>query len=224
VTACDGWTVHELTAHLVGTAVEVVRHLDPWLQGEPVPPTRSFEVREAPFRTLDDRELRYRLEIEEETMRAMIDQALAREPDADIAWTGRRMAVAKFIPHLRSEFAIHGWDFSGGGEDLLAQPDLTEHAVGVLGRILPRKGSAGDPGSDFDVRLRTPDRPDVRVVVDADGARLELAEPADGPHVELDAAARVLLIWGRRPDRRGRIRSRLPADDLARLQALLAGY
>ena len=35
-------------------------------------------------------------------MRRLVDDVLDREPDAVIPWTGRHMAVAKFIPHLRS--------------------------------------------------------------------------------------------------------------------------
>jgi hypothetical protein len=30
-----------------------------------------------------------------------------------IPWTGRQMAVAKFIPHLRNEHALHRWDIAG---------------------------------------------------------------------------------------------------------------
>ncbi len=44
------------------------------------------------------------------------------------------------------------------------------------------------------------------------------------PAVDMDAGARQLFIWGRRPDRRGRLRSRLAQSQLARLQALLSGY
>lgn len=49
VTACDGWITQEITAHLAAGAAEIVRHLDPYLQGEAVPQARSWEVREAPF-------------------------------------------------------------------------------------------------------------------------------------------------------------------------------
>lgn len=110
VTACDGWTTHEVTAHLAGNAAEIVRHLEPYLQGGPVPETQSFEVREARFQALGEAELRRQLEVEEEKMRGIIDQVLAREPDAVIPWTGRQMSVAKFVPHMRNEFAMHRWD------------------------------------------------------------------------------------------------------------------
>jgi hypothetical protein len=49
VSACDGWTTHEIAAHVTGIAVEVIRHLEPSPQGDPVQKTRSFEEREAPL-------------------------------------------------------------------------------------------------------------------------------------------------------------------------------
>ena len=195
-----------------------------------MPATQSFEVREAPYRAMDDSDLRGRLEVEEEKMHSVIDHVLATEPDAVIPWTGRRMAVAKFVPHMRNELAVHRWDFAGDGglgHQLLAQPELTEHAVGVLGRLLLVRGSHHDPGAgrSFAVRLRCDGSRDVRVVVDGEQVGLELADhDSDEPYAELDAAARTLVIWGRRPDQRGRFRSHMPAEALGRVQALLAGY
>ena len=191
-----------------------------------------------------------RLEVEEAKMRSVIAMVLAREPDAVIPWTGRQMAVAKFLPHMRNEFAIHRWDFAGDDDtstELLAQPDLTEHAVGVLGQTLLRRGREHDPtpDEDFYVRLRAENAPDVRVVVEAGQAGLELTDQqADEPYVDLDPAARTLVIWGRRPDHRGRFRSHvnqsiLPmtearafhrlrcngtGEECARVQWLLSGY
>src|ERR1700678_3160897 len=230
VSACAGWTAHEVTAHLAAMAAEVTRHLAPYLQGDPVPATRTFEEREPPYRAMGDAVLFRRLQDEEDKMRSVLGQVLAREPDAVIPWTGRQMVVAKFMPHLRNEFAIHRWDFVGdddAGTDLLSQPELTAHSVGVLGRILLRRGTAPDPspGQDFHVRLRTGSGPDVRVVVEAGRAGLELTDrQADEPYVELDPAARTLVIWGRRPDQRGRFRSHVGEPVLRRLQALLSGY
>lgn len=234
LSACAGWTTHEVTAHLAATAAEVTRHLRPYLAGDPVPATRSFERREPAYRALGDAELGRRLDAEEQSMRAVVDEVLATEPDAVIPWTGRQMAVAKFGPHLRNEFAVHRWDVVGDddtGDELLARPELTEHAVGVLGEILVRRGRRQDPEPDRElrVRLRSAGAPDVRLVVSGGRAGLEpVGSPDDGPDdepsLELDAAARTLLIWGRRPDRRGRVRAHLDRPTLARLQALLAGY
>jgi hypothetical protein len=51
-----------------------------------------------------------------------------------------------------------------------------------------------------------------------------LAEP-DGPAtLETDAAARVLLVWGRRPADPSRICSRVGPETLGRLRQLLSGY
>ena len=230
VSACAGWTAHEVTAHVVGVVVEVSAHLQPYLAGEPVPETRSFEEREAPWRAMADDELCRSLPVAEEEMRSVLDQVLGRDPRAVIRWTGRQMEVAKFRPHLRSEFAIHRWDIVGDDAtslELLGQPELTEHAVGVLGEILTRRGRAHDPAPDrdFHVRLRSGSYADVRLAVEGGEARLELAEPgSEEPGVDFDPAARLLTIWGRRPDRRGRVRSGLEPDGLGRLQTLLSGY
>jgi hypothetical protein len=230
VSACDGWTTHEIAAHVTGIAVEVIRHLDPYLQGDPVPKTRSFEEREAPLQAMGHPALLAGLESEEERMRGLVAAVLDREPDAVIPWTGRHMAVAKFIPHLRNEHALHRWDIAGDDAtsgELLGDMDLVGHSVGELGRILLAAGRDHDPepDSEFHVRLRAGGQPDLRVIVENGEATLAWAsDEADEPWVELDAGARQLFIWGRRPDHRGRLRSHLTQPGLARLQALLSGY
>jgi hypothetical protein len=230
VSACEGWTTHEIAAHVTGIAVEVIRHLDPYLNADPVPETRSFEEREAPLQAIEHQALLRRLDAEEERMRRLVDDVLAREPGAVIPWTGRHMAVAKFIPHLRNEHALHRWDIAGDDDasgELLGQLDLVDHSVGELGAVLLVAGRQHDPepDSDFGVRLRVAGQPDLRVIVDHGQATLAWAgQEDDEPAVEMDAGARQLFIWGRRPDHRGRLRSRLAQPQLARLQALLSGY
>jgi hypothetical protein len=62
------------------------------------------------------------------------------------------------------------------------------------------------------------------VNADADGTTIRLADP-DGPAtLETDAAARVLLLWGRRPADPSRICSRVGPETLGRVRSLLAGY
>ena len=230
VSACDGWTTHVITAHVTGIAVEVNRHLDPHLQGDPVPPTRSFEEREAPLRALGDDELLRRLDAEETRMRALVAGVLAKDPDGTVPWTGRQMSVAAFIPHLRNEHALHRWDVvgdDGTGTALLAQADLTEHSVHELGRILVVAGRAHDPDpdADFCVRLHAGGERDLYVVVREGAAALDWDGWGSDPlELVCDPAARLLLIWGRRPDRRGRLHSHLTDAELARLQCLLSGY
>jgi Mycothiol maleylpyruvate isomerase N-terminal domain len=230
VSACDGWTVHEITAHLTATAAEVRRHLEPYLEGRPVPATASFEEREPPFRALPDGDLRRRLETEEDSAQAVIALVLEQEPDAVIPWTGRRMAVAKFLAHLRNEYAVHRWDIAGDdgvSAELLGQPELTHHAVTELGRILTLRGALHDPcpDVDFHVRFRSPGASDVHLRVKEEVAALSFGDDdGDGPLVELDAAARTLVLWGRRPGPPSRVRSQLDQCSLARAQTLLSGY
>ncbi|MBO1756853.1 maleylpyruvate isomerase N-terminal domain-containing protein [Allobranchiibius sp. CTAmp26] len=230
VSACEGWTTHEIAAHVAGIAVEVVRHLQPYLQGDPVPQTRSFEEREAPLQAMTHAQLLSRLDREEGRMRAVVGDVLDREPDAMIPWTGRQMAVAKFVPHLRNEHALHRWDVAGDDDvsrGLLGQPDLVEHSVGELGQVLLVAGRTHDPDpdDDFAVRLRSPGQRDLRVVISSGEARLVWAEDdLDEPAVDIDHGARHVFIWGRRPDDRGRVHSHLTRPGLARLQALLSGY
>jgi hypothetical protein len=230
VTACDGWTTHEVAAHVLGIAVEVIRHLDPFLDGEAVPETRSFEEREAPLRELEDRTLISRLDQEERHMRALVGDVLERTPGAVIPWTGRQMAVDKFIPHLRNEYALHRWDVAGDddvSQALLGSLDLMKHSVGELGRILLVAGRKRDPepDSDFHVILGAANQPDLRVSVEQGTASLSWTDEREtAARLQLDPGARHLFIWGRRPDHRGRVRSHVRQSELARLQTLLAGY
>jgi len=193
----------------------------------------SFEEREAPLQAMEHSALLARLDAEETRMRRVVDEVLDRDPDAVIPWTGRSMAVAKFIPHLRNEHALHRWDIAGDDDtsaELLGDLDLVGHSVGELGRILLVAGRQHDPDpdADFRVRLRAEGQPDLRVVVSDGQASLawatDEADEADEAGVEMDAGARQLFIWGRRPDHRKRLRSQLSQPQLARPQTLLSGY
>jgi len=230
VSACEGWTTHEIAAHVTGIAIEVTRHLGPYLEGEPVPKTRSFEERETPLRALGHANLLGRLDSEETRMRGLVTEVLDREPDAVIPWTGRHMAVAKFVPHLRNEQALHRWDVAGEDDisrQLLGDDDLVDHSVGELGQILLVAGRKHDPDPDTDFRvcMRSDGHRDLRVLVEAGTATLAWAgATADEPWIDIDAVARHVFIWGRRPDRHGQVRSHMSQPNLARLQALLSGY
>ena len=230
VSACEGWTTHEIAAHVNGIAAEVIRHLEPYLRGEPVPKTRRFEEREAPLQALGHLDLLRRLDSEETRMRGLVAEVLDREPDAVIPWTGRHMAVAKFIPHLRNEHALHRWDVAGEDDisrQLLGSDDLVDHSVGELGQLLLIAGRKHDPDPDTDFRvcLRSDGHRDLQVLVEAGIASLTWADGyADGPRIDIDPVARHVFIWGRRPDRHAQAHSHLPQPDLARLQALLSGY
>ncbi len=228
--ACLGWTAHELVAHLVAAAIEVALNLEAYGEGRPVPATRGFEEREAPWRAKDAATLRRDLPGALGRMRAALDAVLEADPDAVVPWTRRQMVVATFVTHLRSELALHRFDLVGDDEEsmvLLSQPELTAHAVSVLGPPLLARGSAAHPGLGEPARLTlaAPGEPDVVVVADATGAHLELAGAGSGePTVTSDPAARLLVIWGRRPGDPRRVRAPGGAAMLGRLQGLLAGY
>jgi uncharacterized protein (TIGR03083 family) len=229
VSRCEGWTAHEIVAHVAGIALEVNRHLDPYLQEDPVPETRSFDEREAPLQAMEHHDLLPRLEAEEKRMRNLVSDVLEKDPDSTIKWTGRRMGVAKFIPHLRNEHALHRWDLVGDNEDeppIVGQPDLVEHSVEELGRILVVAGRKHDPtpDADFSVRLCVGGEPDLSVVVDSRQAALVWTDGSGMPRVEMDRAARHLFIWGRQPEGPERCFSHLPRTQLSRLQTLLSGY
>jgi len=230
VSACDGWTAHDIAAHVTGIAVEVNRHLDPFMQGDPVPKTRSFDERERPLRDMDHADLLRRLDAEERRMRVLVADVLGLNPLSVIPWTGRHMVVAKFIPHLRNEHALHRWDVVGDdeeGDELLGQSDLTEHSVEVLGQVLLVAGRSRDPApdNDFEACLHSDGARDLVVRVRGGEAAISWSDSsADERGVWCDPAARLLFIWGRHPHGHGRLRSQLAQSELARLQVLLSGY
>ncbi|NNN15585.1 MAG: maleylpyruvate isomerase family mycothiol-dependent enzyme [Acidimicrobiaceae bacterium] len=226
LSACSGWTAHEITAHLAAGSVEIALNLEAYGEGKSVPATRGFEERETPFRAMDEKGLRKELPKSIARMANAIDAVLAAEPDAVVPWTGRQMAVATFITHMRSELAIHRWDLVGDDEkslELLALPDLTNHAITVLGRVLLSRGGASATTA-FSASLRSPGDMDIVVKVDVDGARLTRSDEVSQPSITGDRAALLLFLWGRRPGDPRRLTAPLGRDTLAKVEALLVGY
>ena len=226
LTACSQWRARDVIAHLSAGAVEVALNLEAYAAGRPVPATRGFEEREAPFRAMADSPLRATLPRSIERVKAALDAVLVAEPDAVVPWSGRQMVVATFVTHLRSELAVHRFDLVGDDKTslaLLAQPELTDHAVSVLGRVLLARG-AGSAPPDFTAVVAAPGARDVVVVVDGDGPRLERSDVSTEPTVVGDSAARLLLLWGRQPGDPRRLTAPGGTEALATLRPLLAGY
>ena len=226
LTGCGQWRAHEVVAHLGAGAVEIARHLEGYAEGRPVPTTRGFEEREAPYRAVEDGELRAELPRCIERVAAALDAVLGAEPDAVVPWTGRQMVVGSFVTHLRSELALHRFDLVGDdeiGRTLLGQPELTDHAVSVLGRALVARGATAAPAG-FAAVIAAPGASDVAVVVDGDGPRLEGSDARLEPSVVGDPAARLLLLWGRQPADPRRLSAPGGLEVLAILRSLLAGY
>lgn len=220
-TACAGWTTHDIVAHFAAGSKEIADLIEEKLAGSPPRPTRDFASREAPFRALRDDKLRAawsrqtQRKTETEAALAALGEA------ATFEFTGATLTAAQIATNSRSEAAIHRWDIAGEdavSTSLLSQPELTAHAKTVLNAMPVLVESSGErmkhaSRHPLSIVLRSPNQPDVVLVTDADGnARFELAErPADGDAVvEVDAAARLLTIWGRRSSSRP---ERVIADD-----------
>ena len=226
-TWCEAWTVRDIVIHQAGNAAELARVLGAHLAGEPVA-TRGFEEREAPLRAMNDTDLWTALL---QTMAMLNDVAEAADgvpADTDVAWTGRTMKAPWFAEHMREELVLHGWDITGddaAAQTRLAQPWMTTHSVLAVGKPLLVKGVKQlRPGERVEARLRVSDYDDVALTATADSTTIQLADPAGPATLETDAAARVLLLWGRRPADPSRICSRVGPAALGRVRALLAGY
>jgi hypothetical protein len=163
-------------------------------------------------------------------MRAEIGAVLAREPDADLTWTRRRMRVDAFLTHLRSESAIHRWDLTGDDDvswRLLGQFDLFKHAITAIGSgpMTARGVAAGAAeAGPFAARLRSDGHSDLLVTVDPTSVRLSLSEPEGEPAIVADQAARLLVLWGRTPQQPSRVLVNGPRAEAFRVRRLLSGY
>jgi hypothetical protein len=234
-TWCAAWTVRDIVVHQTGNAEELARVLEGHLTGASVD-TRGFEEREAPYRAMNDADLWVALHDRMARLgeiAAAADDALT--PDTDVAWTGRTMKVSWFAEHMREELVLHSWDITGddaAARTRLGQRWMTEHSVWAVGAPLLKRGLAelGLHGDDvIESRIRAADEndsaaDDVVIRAGADHTSITLG-PVDGPAtIETDAAARVLLLWGRRPADPSRLCSRVGPTVLGRLRTLLSGY
>jgi len=207
-TACAGWSAHDVVAHLAAGAAEMATITEAVVAGGPAPDTAPFATREAPYAALPDEELRARLVTEALRLDAAIG---ALGPGATVSFSGRRLGAGELTVHGRSEAAIHRWDLAGDddvGDELLADAALTAHAVTVLNGMVvgspeevgARAGAAGI--TSLRATFGAPGQPDVVLVVDGAGARLELDDPSPRPTVRAEAPTRLLALWGRRSRRR----------------------
>ncbi len=190
LTACSTWRAHELVAHVAAGAAAIAQNVEAFNTGgdKAVPPTADLAEREAPYRQMTFADLRSSMEASHDKMISAIE-----------------MPIAAFVTHARSEYALHRWDLVGDddiGTELLAQPELTDHAVRALGEVLTGRGVAA--GAEGTVRLSSPGRPDIEVratgVVYAEDDNAAIA-------IEGDPAARLLALWGRSPTQPGRLRA-----------------
>jgi uncharacterized protein (TIGR03083 family) len=226
-TWCEAWTVRDIVVHQTGNAEELARVLGAHLAGDPVA-TRGFEEREPPFRALTDDELWSALTDRMAALAEVAEAAQDASPEMEVGWTGRTMEASWFAEHMREELVLHGWDVTGddaAAQARLSEPWMTDHSVYAVGVPLLAKGAEqlGDTEA-LEARLRVAGRDDIRLTARAGETAIKLV-PADGDAtLETDAAARVLLLWGRRPADPSRICSTAGPRTLGRLRRLLSGY
>jgi hypothetical protein len=140
------------------------------------------------------------------------------------------MKASWFAEHMREELVLHGWDITGddpAAQARLAEPWMTDHSVFAVGTPLLAKGAKAlglDPGERVEARLRVDGSNDVALTADADHTTIGLVEAEGAATLETDAAARVLLLWGRRPADPSRICSKVGPEALGRVRSLLSGY
>lgn len=230
VTACQGWTTHEIIAHLTAGCVALADQAEAYGSGDPVPPFGSWLERDETYRRVDDSALRHQLDRAEIRMTTALTSLAENHPDRVIPGGGWGFTVTDLECHIRQEFALHRWDLIGDddiGEKLLSQPAFAAHSVAHLTDWLLARGLQADPkfGADFDVRIRGMAKDDVALRVRAGVGALEFAIPIDGVDMlYTDPAAGLLLIWGRRSSDSRRVLSVMPADHLIRMTSLLSGF
>jgi hypothetical protein len=228
LTSCPGWTAHHIAAHICGNYEEIGHHVTAFGDGSPLGRTRTWEEREQPLRALDHSTLLRRIEDRAAATAVVMSDVLDEQPEAELTWTGRTVPISGFPTHLRSEDALHRWDLVGDDEtsyELLAQQDLLVHAVSFIGGPLLGRGLAAGAGTEpFHARVRSEARDDLVVEADGDGARLSVAPVEGSPAIEGDPAARLLLLWGRKPTPFHRLRAGNDRWVTSNVQAILSGY
>jgi uncharacterized protein (TIGR03083 family) len=148
-TACDGWSAHELVAHLAAGSKEMGRLVNRRLELGPeteIGPTIPFEEREAPCRALSDRVLRRMFVREGLALTDAIMRLRQAGPGVTVTFTGWDMTAEEMIRHGRSELVLHRWDLVGFDEvsrRLLDDAELLAHGRKVLAQMESSGAPAG---------------------------------------------------------------------------------
>jgi hypothetical protein len=140
-TACEGWSAHELVAHLAAGSKEMGRLVNRRLELGPeadIGPTMPFEERESPCRALSDGVLRRMFVREGLALTDAIMRLRQAGPGVTVTFTGWDMTAEELIRHGRSELVLHRWDLVGFDEvsrRLLDDAELLAHGRKVLAQM-----------------------------------------------------------------------------------------
>jgi hypothetical protein len=109
--------------------------------------------------------------------------------------------------------------------ELLGQQDLVEHAVAFIGNPLLQRGlRLGAATTDFSARVRSPGQDDLIVESLNGKAHLSVGPQQGAATIECDPAARLLLLWGRKPSPFVRLQTFSDEVSASHVQNLLCGY
>jgi uncharacterized protein (TIGR03083 family) len=170
-TACAGWSVHELVAHLAAGSAEIADLVELELAEGRTRQTRDFEEREAPYRALSPKKLRRAFFAEALRATVAVERlAAADDGRRQVMFTGVALDAPTLILHIESELVLHRWDIVGSDATSIAalsDPRLTEHALTTVAAMQPNVFAPGGPVTNV---------------------------------VDCPPAERTLLLWGRRPN------------------------
>jgi uncharacterized protein (TIGR03083 family) len=201
-TRCEGWTVHELTAHIAAGSAEIADLIELELAAGSTRPTRDFDEREAPYRALSPKAL-YRAFFREALRATVAVERLSRSGAArGVTFTGTTLDADTLILHIESELVLHRWDIVGSDATsvkALSDPRLAVHAAKTVIAMQPNVFPPRS-GERETIVLRTLGAPDIAVTGGGlTSIEVAPAQSAD-PVVHCEPAVRTLLLWGRTPE------------------------
>jgi uncharacterized protein (TIGR03083 family) len=134
-TPCDGWTAHDVVAHVAAGSEELADLIELSLAGKSRA-TRDFESREAPYRAMS--KVRLNLALLRQGTRVTRLVLRLQRAGRTIEFTGTTMTATEIFRHAESELVVHRYDLVGldrVGRRQMSDPALVAHAKQVVGRM-----------------------------------------------------------------------------------------
>ena len=128
-TACQGWTARHVAAHLAAGSREIADLAEDRVAGRPTRPTRAFEEREGPYRTMPYADVLDEMAVQTRRKLAAYEALAEVTDEPGIDFTGTAITVEELTTHSRSEATLHRWDLVGDdalADELLAAPDALD--------------------------------------------------------------------------------------------------